>query len=47
MPKPVICIGASFIDELFHAKETLQLDTIAGEGLTNVISASHRFMQLS
>ncbi len=23
MPKPVICIGASFVDELFHAKEDL------------------------
>ncbi len=27
MPKPVICIGASFIDELFHAKEEMLLAT--------------------
>jgi pseudouridine kinase len=27
MPKPVICIGASFIDELFHAKEEMMLAT--------------------
>src|SRR5436190_19109445 len=27
MSKPVICIGASFIDELFHAKEELLLAT--------------------
>jgi pseudouridine kinase len=27
MPKPVICIGASFIDELFHAKEAMLLAT--------------------
>jgi pseudouridine kinase len=27
MPKPVICIGASFVDELFHAKEEMLLAT--------------------
>ena len=27
MPKPVICIGAAFVDELFHAKEELMLAT--------------------
>lgn len=27
MPKPVICIGASFVDELFHAKEEMLLGT--------------------
>jgi pseudouridine kinase len=27
MPKPVICIGASFVDELFHAKEQMLLAT--------------------
>ncbi len=27
MPKPVICIGASFIDELFHAKEEMLIAT--------------------
>ena len=27
MPQPVICIGASFIDELFHAKEEMLLAT--------------------
>ena len=27
MPKPVVCIGAAFIDELFHAKEEMMLAT--------------------
>ena len=27
MPKPVICIGAAFVDELFHAKEEMMLAT--------------------
>ncbi|MBK8610481.1 MAG: hypothetical protein IPL84_11230 [Chitinophagaceae bacterium] len=27
MPKPIICIGASFVDELFHAKEEMLLAT--------------------
>lgn len=27
MPKPVICIGASFVDELFHATEEMMLAT--------------------
>jgi len=27
MPKPVICIGAAFVDELFHAKEEMLLAT--------------------
>ena len=27
MTKPVICIGAAFIDELFHAKEEMLLAT--------------------
>jgi pseudouridine kinase len=27
MPKPVICIGAAFVDELFHAKEELMIAT--------------------
>ena len=27
MPKPVICIGAAFVDELFHAKEKMMIGT--------------------
>jgi pseudouridine kinase len=27
MPKPVICIGAAFVDELFHAKEKMMIAT--------------------
>jgi len=34
MPKPVICIGAAFVDELFHAKEEMMLAT------TNVASVT-------
>jgi hypothetical protein len=27
MPKPVICIGAAFVDELFHLKEEMMIGT--------------------
>lgn len=42
MPKPVICIGAAFIDELFHAKEELMIATTNDATLTKTAGGVSR-----
>src|SRR5436190_10892256 len=42
MSKPVICIGASFIDELFHAKEELLLATTSEASVTKTAGGVSR-----
>jgi len=42
MSKPVICIGASFIDELFHAKEELLLATTSDASVTKTAGGVSR-----
>jgi pseudouridine kinase len=42
MPKPVICIGAAFIDELFHAKEEMMIGTTNEASLTKTAGGVSR-----
>jgi pseudouridine kinase len=42
MTKPVICIGASFVDELFHAKEELLLATTSDASVTKTAGGVSR-----
>jgi pseudouridine kinase len=42
MPKPVICIGAAFIDELFHAKEEMMLATTNEASVTKTAGGVSR-----
>ena len=42
MPKPVICIGAAFVDELFHAKEELMLATTNDATITKTAGGVSR-----
>lgn len=42
MPNPVICIGAAFVDELFHAKEELMLGTTNEASLTKTAGGVSR-----
>lgn len=42
MNKPVICIGAAFVDELFHAKEELLLATTSDASVTKTAGGVSR-----
>src|SRR6187399_3532665 len=42
MPKPVICIGAAFVDELFHAKEEMMSGTTNEASLTKTAGGVSR-----
>jgi len=42
MPKPVICIGAAFVDELFHAKEEMMLATTNEASVTKTAGGVSR-----
>src|SRR6187549_1588939 len=42
MPKPVICIGAAFIDELFHAKVEMMIGTTNEASLTKTAGGVSR-----
>lgn len=42
MPKPVICIGAAFVDELFHAKGEMMLATTNEASLTKTAGGVSR-----
>ena len=42
MPKPVICIGAAFVDELFHAKEEVLLASTAPASVTKTAGGVSR-----
>jgi len=42
MPKPVICIGAAFVDELFHAKEELLIATTSDASVTKTAGGVSR-----
>jgi pseudouridine kinase len=42
MPNPVLCIGAAFVDELFHAKEELMLGTTNDATLTKTAGGVSR-----
>ena len=42
MPKPVICIGAAFIDELFHIKEEMMPGTTNDASLTKTAGGVSR-----
>lgn len=42
MPKPIICIGASLVDELFHAKETLLPATTVDASVTKTAGGVSR-----
>ena len=42
MPKPVICIGAAFIDELFHVKEEMMFGTTNDASLTKTAGGVSR-----
>jgi pseudouridine kinase len=42
MPKPVICIGAAFVDELFHAKGELLLATTSDASVTKTAGGVSR-----
>lgn len=42
MPKSVICIGAAFVDELFHAKEEMMLATTNEASLTKTVGGVSR-----
>jgi len=42
MPKPVICIGAAFVDELFHAKEEMMIGTTNEASLTKTAGGVSR-----
>ena len=42
MPKPVICIGAAFVDELFHAKEEMMPGTTNVASLTKTVGGVSR-----
>ena len=42
MPKPVICIGAAFVDELFHAKEKMMLATTNEASVTKTAGGVSR-----
>src|SRR5258705_2658107 len=42
MPKPVICIGAAFVDELFHAKEEMMLATTNEAAVTKTAGGVSR-----
>jgi pseudouridine kinase len=42
MPNPVICIGAAFVDELFHAKENVLLATTTEASVTKTAGGVSR-----
>lgn len=42
MPKPVICIGAAFVDELFHAREEMMLATTNNATVTKTAGGVSR-----
>jgi len=44
MPKPVICIGAAFVDELFHAKEEMMLATTNVASITKTAGGVSRYI---
>lgn len=42
MPKPVICIGAAFVDELFHMKEEMIIATTVEASVTKTVGGVSR-----
>src|SRR4030095_14183717 len=42
MPKPVICIGAAFVDELFHVKEEMIIATTVEASVTKTVGGVSR-----